>query len=92
MRQEREHYEYVINEGKIICKQSGEPLDTCQGTKGTKWFFCYEHSKITELDTTDHYHDGISINNGDRIINMASKLELETDIITALERQSLQQI
>ena len=65
MRQEREHYEYVINEGKIICKQS---------------------------DTTDHYHDGISINNGDRIINMASKLELETDIITALERQSLQQI
>jgi len=54
--------------------------------------FCYEHSKITELDTTDHYHDGISINNRDRIINMASKLELETDIITALERQSLQQI
>ncbi|XP_062182853.1 IQ domain-containing protein IQM3-like [Phragmites australis] len=37
--QEREHYEYIINEGKIIHKQSLEPLDTSRGPKGTKWIF-----------------------------------------------------
>ncbi|TKV99280.1 hypothetical protein SEVIR_8G032400v4 [Setaria viridis] len=43
--QERENYEYIINEGKIIHKQSGEPLDTSQGPKGTKWIFVMSTAK-----------------------------------------------
>ncbi|XP_066359598.1 IQ domain-containing protein IQM3-like isoform X2 [Miscanthus floridulus] len=43
--QEREHYEYIINEGKIIHKQSGEPLDTSRGPKGTKWIFVMSTAK-----------------------------------------------
>ncbi|CAD6254809.1 unnamed protein product [Miscanthus lutarioriparius] len=42
--QEREHYEYIINEGKVIHKQSGEPLDT-RGPKGTKWIFVMSTTK-----------------------------------------------
>jgi len=43
--QEREHYEYIINEGKIIHKKSGEPLDTSQSPKGTKWIFVMSTAK-----------------------------------------------
>ncbi|KAL6870955.1 hypothetical protein ACP4OV_014803 [Aristida adscensionis] len=43
--QEREHYEYIINEGKIIHKLSGEPLDTSQGPQGTKWIFVMSTSR-----------------------------------------------
>ncbi|KAL5676921.1 hypothetical protein ACJX0J_013052, partial [Zea mays] len=42
--QEREHYEYIIKEGKVIHKQSGEPLDT-RGPKGTKWIFVMSTAK-----------------------------------------------
>ncbi|KAL5224664.1 hypothetical protein ABZP36_011303 [Zizania latifolia] len=42
---EREDYEYTITEGKIIHKQSGEPLDTSQGPKGTKWIFVMSTTK-----------------------------------------------
>ncbi|CAD6258261.1 unnamed protein product [Miscanthus lutarioriparius] len=42
--QEREHYEYIINEGKVIHKQSGEPLDT-RGPNGTKWIFVMSTAK-----------------------------------------------
>jgi hypothetical protein len=45
LQQERESYEYIINEGKIIHKQSGEPLDTSQGPKGTKWIFVMSTAK-----------------------------------------------
>ncbi|GJN13778.1 hypothetical protein PR202_gb00522 [Eleusine coracana subsp. coracana] len=43
--QEREHYEYIIKEGKIIHKMTGEPLDTSQGPKGTKWIFVMSTAK-----------------------------------------------
>lgn len=36
---ERELYEYIINEGKVIHKQSGEPLDTSKGPKDAYWIF-----------------------------------------------------
>ncbi|XP_066339254.1 IQ domain-containing protein IQM3-like [Miscanthus floridulus] len=42
--QEREHYEYIINEGKVIHKQSGEPLDT-RVPNGTKWIFVMSTAK-----------------------------------------------
>jgi hypothetical protein len=44
LQQEREHYEYIINEGKVIHKQSGEALDT-SGPKGTKWIFVMSTAK-----------------------------------------------
>ncbi|KAF7008122.1 hypothetical protein CFC21_022969, partial [Triticum aestivum] len=43
--QEREYYEYIITEGKITHKMSGEPLDTSQGPKGTKWIFVMSTAK-----------------------------------------------
>ncbi|CAL4911599.1 unnamed protein product [Urochloa decumbens] len=36
---ERELYEYIVNEGKVIHKQSREPLDTSHGPEGAKWIF-----------------------------------------------------
>ncbi|WVZ54405.1 hypothetical protein U9M48_005208 [Paspalum notatum var. saurae] len=39
VQRERELYEYIIKEGKIIHKQSGEPLDTSQGTEAAYWIF-----------------------------------------------------
>ncbi|KAF2320064.1 hypothetical protein GH714_022851 [Hevea brasiliensis] len=43
--QEREHYEYIVVEGKIIHKQTGNLLDTSNGSKGTKWIFVMSTSK-----------------------------------------------
>ncbi|XP_062117558.1 IQ domain-containing protein IQM3 isoform X2 [Humulus lupulus] len=43
--QEREHYEYVVVEGKIIRKQTGELLDTKNGQEGAKWIFVMSTSK-----------------------------------------------
>lgn len=43
--QEREYYEYIITEGSIINKMSGEPLDTSHGPKGTKWIFVMSTAK-----------------------------------------------
>jgi len=40
--QEREHYEYIISEGKIIHKQTGDLLDT---TQVAKWIFVMSTSK-----------------------------------------------
>ncbi|KAF2320150.1 hypothetical protein GH714_024563 [Hevea brasiliensis] len=43
--QEREHYEYIVVEGKIIHKQTWNLLDTSNGSKGTKWIFVMSTSK-----------------------------------------------
>ncbi|XP_022143782.1 IQ domain-containing protein IQM3-like [Momordica charantia] len=37
--QERENYEYIILQGRIIHKQSGNLLDTNKGSQGAKWIF-----------------------------------------------------
>ncbi|KAK3119753.1 hypothetical protein QOZ80_9AG0674710 [Eleusine coracana subsp. coracana] len=42
--QERENYEYIINEGKIVHKLTAELLDTSQD-KGTKWIFVMSTAK-----------------------------------------------
>jgi hypothetical protein len=39
LQKERELYEYIINKGKVIHKQSREPLDASQGPEGAKWIF-----------------------------------------------------
>jgi hypothetical protein len=44
LQQERENYEYLINEGKIVHKLSGVLLDTSQ-EKGTKWIFVMSTAK-----------------------------------------------
>ncbi|KAK7345378.1 hypothetical protein VNO77_15982 [Canavalia gladiata] len=43
--QEREHYEYIVCEGKIIHKQSGDFLHTKEDSKDAKWIFVMSTSK-----------------------------------------------
>ncbi|KAL2229318.1 IQ domain-containing protein IQM3 [Sesamum indicum] len=43
--QEREHYEFVVVDGKILHKVTGRPLDTTKGLPGSKWIFVMSTSK-----------------------------------------------
>ncbi|KAK6152316.1 hypothetical protein DH2020_014951 [Rehmannia glutinosa] len=43
--QEREHYEFLVVEGKILHKLTGKPLDTNQRSPGSKWIFVMSVSK-----------------------------------------------
>lgn len=43
--QEREHYEYVVAEGKILHNLTGNHLDTTNGLPGAKWIFVMSTSK-----------------------------------------------
>nr|DAD48612.1 TPA_asm: hypothetical protein HUJ06_018549 [Nelumbo nucifera] len=43
--QEREHYEYIIIDGKIVHKQTGTFLDTNSGSQNVKWIFVMSTSK-----------------------------------------------
>lgn len=43
--QERENYEYLVVEGKIVHKQTGNLLDTRTGTPKAKWIFVMSTSK-----------------------------------------------
>ncbi|KAL5540346.1 hypothetical protein UlMin_043015 [Ulmus minor] len=43
--QEREYYEYVITEGKMVNKLTRNLLDTEQGSKSAKWIFVMSASK-----------------------------------------------
>ncbi|XP_058107703.1 IQ domain-containing protein IQM3-like isoform X2 [Magnolia sinica] len=42
---ERERNEYIIFEGKIVHKQTGELIDTSKGSDGCKWIFVMSTSK-----------------------------------------------
>lgn len=44
IQQEREQYEYVVVEGKIVHQQTGKFLDT-NGVPGAKWIFVMSTSK-----------------------------------------------
>ncbi|XP_020212578.1 IQ domain-containing protein IQM3 isoform X2 [Cajanus cajan] len=43
--QEREQYEYIVREGKIINKQYGDLLDTNENSDDAKWIFVMSTSK-----------------------------------------------
>ncbi|KAK8546280.1 hypothetical protein V6N13_067506 [Hibiscus sabdariffa] len=43
--QEREHYEYIVVQGKIFHKQTGNVLDTFEGLKENKWIFVMSTSR-----------------------------------------------
>ncbi|KAF8397862.1 hypothetical protein HHK36_016787 [Tetracentron sinense] len=43
--QEREHYEYIVVEGKIVHKQTGDLFDTNKGMQGAKWIFVMSTSR-----------------------------------------------
>ncbi|KAF8395370.1 hypothetical protein HHK36_019316 [Tetracentron sinense] len=43
--QEREHYEYIVVEGKIVHNRTGDLLDTNKGLRGAKWIFVMSTSK-----------------------------------------------
>lgn len=38
-KRERESYEYVIVDGELMHKQTGDPLDTNEQVTGSKWIF-----------------------------------------------------
>ncbi|ONK77606.1 uncharacterized protein A4U43_C02F8480 [Asparagus officinalis] len=42
---EREHYEYIPKEGKLVHRQTGELLDTDNTSEGAKWIFVMSTSK-----------------------------------------------
>lgn len=44
-KQERECYEYVLAEGMMVHKQTGDLLDTNLGLQGSKWIFIMSTSK-----------------------------------------------
>ena len=44
-KQEREYYEYIIAEGMMVHKQTGNLLDTNQELHGSKWIFVMSTSK-----------------------------------------------
>ncbi|XP_004249826.1 IQ domain-containing protein IQM3-like [Solanum lycopersicum] len=43
--QEREHYEYIVAEGKIVHEKTGNVLDTTKGLPGAKWIFVMSTSR-----------------------------------------------
>jgi hypothetical protein len=43
--QERENYEYIIVEGKLINKQTRDLLDTMKDSQAAKWIFVMSTSK-----------------------------------------------
>ncbi|VFQ88054.1 unnamed protein product [Cuscuta campestris] len=43
--QERDHYEYVVVEGKVVNHQTGKLLDTTKGSPGVKWIFVMSTTK-----------------------------------------------
>lgn len=42
---ERKEYEVMIEEGKLLYKQTGEYLDTMDSPKGSKWIFVLSTSR-----------------------------------------------
>jgi len=46
LQKEREHYEVIVEDGKLVYKQSGQPVDTSKGPKGCKWIFVLSTSKM----------------------------------------------
>eukprot|EP01018_Ginkgo_biloba_P016190 Gb_10224 [translate_table: standard] len=42
---EREQYEFVPENGKLVYKQSGQPVDTTKESEGSKWIFVMSTSK-----------------------------------------------
>ncbi|XP_068664093.1 IQ domain-containing protein IQM3-like [Aristolochia californica] len=43
--QEREHYEYILRDGKVVHKQSGELLETTKANGKDKWIFVMSSSR-----------------------------------------------
>ncbi|KAK6139996.1 hypothetical protein DH2020_026270 [Rehmannia glutinosa] len=55
---EREYYEYCVVDGKILHKLTGKPLDTNEGSPGSKWIFVMSTSKrlYTGEKKKGHFH------------------------------------
>ncbi|RZC61213.1 hypothetical protein C5167_022966 [Papaver somniferum] len=54
---EREHYEYITVEGKIVHKKSNQVLDTTKGSNKSKWVFVIRNSTLARLfGTTSEEH------------------------------------
>ena len=53
--QEREHYEYIVVEGKIIRKLSGDLLHTSNASERVKWIFVMSTCKKLYVGEVRHH-------------------------------------
>lgn len=86
--QEREGYEYVVLEGKIIHKQTGEPLDTINGSKQAKWIFVMSTSKklYSGQKKKGMFHHSSFLAGGATVA--AGKLEAENGVLKSISAYS----
>jgi hypothetical protein len=82
--QEREHYEYIVEEGKIVHKQSGEFLDTTKG----KWIFVMSTSKrlYSGVKQKGVFHHSSFLAGGATLA--AGRLVVEDGTLTAISAYS----
>ncbi|KAL0555358.1 hypothetical protein IC582_009302 [Cucumis melo] len=86
--QEREHYEYVVVDGKIVHKQSGTFLDTKRGPKGTKWIFVMSTFKRLYAGEKKKgaFHHSSFLAGGATLA--AGRLEVEDGVLKAISAYS----
>ncbi|KAI4365650.1 hypothetical protein MLD38_021616 [Melastoma candidum] len=86
--QEREYYEYLVVDGKIIHKLSGEPLDTADGSSGRKWIYVMStwHKLYVGEKRKGHFHHSSFLAGG--VILAAGRLSAEQGILQSISTYS----
>ncbi|XP_065856418.1 IQ domain-containing protein IQM3 [Euphorbia lathyris] len=86
--QERENYEYIVEGGKIVHKQTGNLLDTGNGVKGTKWIFVMSTTKKLYIGQKKkgHFHHSSFLAGGATLA--AGRLTSENGILKSISPYS----
>ncbi|XP_021908526.1 IQ domain-containing protein IQM3, partial [Carica papaya] len=86
--QEREEYEFVVVEGKIIHKLTGTFLDTKSGSQGTKWIFVMSTFKklYAGLKKKGRFHHSSFLAGGATLA--AGRLEAENGTLKTISAYS----
>lgn len=86
--QERENYEYIVCEGKIIHKLSGDFLHTKEDSEDAKWIFVMSTSKnlYTGKKKKGHFHHSSFLAGGATLA--AGRLEAENGILKSISAYS----
>ncbi|XP_009370663.2 IQ domain-containing protein IQM3 [Pyrus x bretschneideri] len=86
--QERVHYEYIVEEGKLIHSQTGELLHTKDGSPGAKWIFVMSTSKrlYAGVKKKGVFHHSSFLAGGAAIA--AGRLEAENGVLKSISAYS----
>ncbi|KAL5743175.1 hypothetical protein ACOSP7_029907 [Xanthoceras sorbifolium] len=86
--QEREDYEYIVVNGKIFHKQTGDLFDTNKGSAGAKWIFAVSTSKNLYAGEKQKgvFHHSSFLAGGATIA--AGRLEAEQGILKSISAYS----